>query len=78
MIYEALNNQGTFTGQFIADPTATTFPVTGIATSRLGEMLGASLGLRLNPQWNAFVNYDAEIRRRDFANLVSGGVRMKW
>ena len=78
LFYEALNNQGTFTGQFIADPTATTFPVTGIATSRLGEMLGASLGLRLNPQWNAFVNYDAEIRRRDFANLVSGGVRVKW
>jgi outer membrane autotransporter protein len=78
LFYEALNNQGTFTGQFIADPTATTFPVTGISTSRLGEMLGASLGLRLNPQWNTFVNYDAEIRRKDFANLVSGGVRAKW
>ena len=78
LFYESLNNQGTFTGQFIADPTATTFPVTGISTSRLGEMLGASIGLRLNPQWNAFVNYDAEIRRKDFANLVSGGVRAKW
>jgi outer membrane autotransporter protein len=78
LFYESLNNQGTFTGQFIADPTATTFPVTGIVTSRLGEMLGASLGLRLNPQWNAFINYDAEIRRKDLANLVSGGVKVKW
>ena len=77
-LYEFLNNQGTFTGQFIADPTATTFPVTALATDRLGEMLGASLGLRLNPEWNAFVSYDAEIRGRDVANLVSGGVKVKW
>jgi hypothetical protein len=38
-------------------------------------MLGASIGLRLSPQWNAFVGYDAEIRGKDVANLVSGGIK---
>ena len=40
-------------------------------------MLGASIGVRLNPRTNAFVSYDAEIRGKDVANLVSGGVKVR-
>jgi hypothetical protein len=53
-------------------------PRTGLQPDRTAGLFGASLALRLAPQWRAFATYDAQVRGSDFAHLVSGGVKANW
>ena len=78
LLYDFLNNPSGFTAAFTADPTLTQFPVIGIVPDRLSERLGAGVNVGIAPTTLAFVTYDAEIRGKDVAQLVSGGVRVKW
>jgi uncharacterized protein with beta-barrel porin domain len=78
VLYDFLNDSRAYTAHFLADPAATPFAVTGLQPDRTAGLFGASLSLRLAPQWRAFATYDAELRGGDVAHLVSGGVRGSW
>ncbi len=78
ILYDFLNDAGGYTASFLADPTATTFPVTGLQPDRTAALLGGGLTIGFAPQWRAFANYDAEIRGSDVAHLFSGGLKVQW
>ena len=78
LLYDFLDDPRGFNASFVADPTLTSFPVTGIRPNRTSEMLGASVKFRVAPLWLAFVSYDAEIRGSDVGHFFSGGVKVNW
>lgn len=78
LLYDFLHDPRSLDASFVADPTATFFPVAGISPNRTSEMLGASLRARLAPLWLAFLSYDAEIRGSDVGHFVSGGIKVSW
>jgi hypothetical protein len=78
LLYDFLDDPRAYSASFVADPTRTSFPVTGIRPNRTSERLGASLNARVAPLWLAFVSYDAELRGSDVGHFFSGGVKVNW
>lgn len=78
VLYDFLDNEGSFTALFAADPTATTFPVSGLASGRTAGLFGAGLSLSWAPNWRAIAAYSAEIRDASTDQHVSGGFKVTW
>jgi fibronectin-binding autotransporter adhesin len=78
VLYDFLDDARALTATFAADPTQTSFLVSGLQPARLGGLFGAGASLQLAPQWRGFVSYDAEVRGGDVAHLVTAGLKVDW
>jgi hypothetical protein len=78
VLHDFLDDPRGYTARFIADPTATAFPVTGLQPGRTAALLGAGVSAQVTPGWHAFAAYDAEIRRNAISHLGTAGVKVSW
>jgi uncharacterized protein with beta-barrel porin domain len=77
-VYDFLNDPRGFNATFTADPTATSFAVSGLQPNRTSGIVGTGVTVQFAPRWRAFANYDAEVRGGSIAHIASGGIKVIW
>jgi uncharacterized protein with beta-barrel porin domain len=77
-VYDFLNDPRAFNATFTADPTATSFAVSGLQPNRTSAIVGTGVTVQFASRWRGFVNYDAEVRGGSVAHIGSGGIKVIW
>jgi outer membrane autotransporter protein len=77
-VYDFLNDPRAFNATFTADPTATSFAVSGLQPNRTSAIVGTGVTAKFATRWQVFANYDAEVRGGSVAHIGSAGIKVIW